>query len=387
MDSSKRAFLRAAGLLVAGELLARKDFAQQDLEKGNSKSRVILVVFGGVRRQETFLPQGFQNIPFLTQELGPQSLFYEDVRNEGVTAHFNAIASILTGTWQRVGDWGEDRPTAPTLFEYFRKQFGLSAGDVWMVASNKALTNLMGASSVRGYGPGCGANVVFPKQLMIDAVVEAIAHGHSRGFSDREKAQQELDSMLEGSNYEGLGWNIFDAASGMDPHVRESLSKAIDSFVHGNEPVTGDTLTFFVAREIMRKFGPRLLTVIFSDVEAAHFGSYAMHVMGIRNTDRLCHDLWQEVETNPSYAGKTTVVILPEFGRDPDGSGTNGFFNHRSFDASCRSTWMMVLGPAAGRPHIVERPVRHIDLCPTLAKLLDCRTPDFEGTRLTEFQG
>ena len=65
-----------------------------------------------------------------------------------------------------------------------------------------------------------------------------------------------------------------------------------------------------MTREVMRKFAPQLLVVAFSDVEAAHFGSYALHLSGIRTADRLAYQLWQEVETNPDYRGKTTMVIL-----------------------------------------------------------------------------
>lgn len=382
MDISKRAFLQAAGLLVAEEIVARTAFARRDSD--GPKNKVILVVVGGVRRQETFAPSGFQNIPHLAQDLGPQSLFYEDVRNEGVTAHFNAISSILTGTWQRVGDWGENAPTAPTVFEYFRKQLRLSSSEAWIVASNNALTDQIGSSSARGYGLSYGANVVLPKQLMINAVVKAIWDRKNREFGDREKVQTQLEAMLQGVNYEGLGWNIFDTADRLDPHVRTSIRKAVADLVNGNQPMTGDYLTFFVAREIMRKFSPSLLVVNFSDVEAAHFGSYSMHVAGIRNVDLLCSKLWQEVKTNPDYAGKTTVAILPEFGRDADGSTTNGFFNHRSYDASCRSTWLMFLGAAVQNPRIIKRPIRQIDLCPTVAELQGFRTPDAQGIRLTE---
>jgi hypothetical protein len=59
---------------------------------------------------------------------------------------------------------------------------------------------------------------------------------------------------------------------------------------------------------------------------------------------RLCSELWQEIGTNAEYRGRATLVILPEFGRDPDGSSTNGFFNHRANDPSTRTTWVMCLG-------------------------------------------
>ena len=104
-----------------------------------------------------------------------------------------------------------------------------------------------------------------------------------------------------------------------------------------------------------------------------------MHVAGVQNTDCLCYELWREVKTNSEYRGKTSMIILLEFGRDPDGSSTNGVFNHRSFTPSCRSTWMLVLGAGFERPQIVERPVRHIDVCPTLARLLGCQAQDAQA--------
>ena len=387
LHASRRTFLRAAGMLVAGLALPRARANEKVRTTANSGHKIVVAVIGGVRRDETFAPEGLVNIPHLSTDLLPKSLFYSHARNEGVTAHFNAISSILTGNWQRVDDWGKLAPTSPTLFEQYRKGLGVDRSATWVVASNKALTSLIGASSDSNYGPAYGANVVFPKQLMLQAVADALRGGRTANMADRSKVESELESAMEGSNYEGLGWNVFDAADRLDPRVRSSIQAAIAGFVRGGGPTSGDELTFFMSREVMRKFAPRVLVVVFSDVEAAHFGAYSMHLSGIRTADRLAYQLWQEVEANPDYRGQTTMVILPEFGRDPDGSSTNGFFNHRANVDSTRDTWMMTLGTAVDRPQIVERPIRHVDLCPTLADLLGCRPLSVQGTRLVEFQG
>jgi hypothetical protein len=386
-DPSKRTFLRAAGLLIAG-LIAPQGRARQSLHgAADPGHKVVVVIIGGVRGAETFSPEGLANIPHLSADLLPKALFYPRARNEGVTAHFNAISSILTGNWQRVDDWGKLAPTTPTVFEQFRKRLRVDRSETWVVASNKALTSLIGASSASDYGPAYGANVVFPKQLMLTAVAEALRGGRTGNLADRAKVEAELESALEGSNYEGLGWTVFDAADRLDPRVQSIIDNGIASFVRGGGPTSGDELTFFISREVMRKFSPRLLVVVFSDVEVAHFGSYALHLAGIRTADRLAYQLWQEVEANPEYRGRTTLVILPEFGRDPDGSTTNGFFNHRADEESTRTTWMMALGAAVDKPQIIDRPVRHIDLCPTLAGLLGCPPLDSQGAMLREFRG
>jgi hypothetical protein len=387
VDISKRRFLSAAGMLVAGLMLPQARAVEGPQAQAGSGHKVVLVVVGGVRRDETFSADGLVNIPHLSGDLLPQSVLYRHARNEGVTAHFNAISSILTGNWQHVDDWGKLAPTTPTLFEQFRKGLGVARSDTWVVASNKALTSLIGASSDSNYGPAYGANVVFPKQLMLQAVVSALREGRTANMADRSKVEAELESAMAGSNYEGLGWNVFDASDQLDPRVRDSIETAIANFVRGGGPTSGDELTFFMSREIMRKFAPRVLVVAFSDVEAAHFGSYSLHVSGIRTADRLAYQLWQEVEANPDYRGRTTMVILPEFGRDPDGSNTNGFFNHRANVDSTRDTWMMALGAGIDKPQIVERPIHHIDLCPTLAGLLGCPRMDAQGRTIAEIRG
>jgi hypothetical protein len=386
VDPSKRTFLRAAGLLAAGMMLPRAYGDQKVTTTSGSGRKIIVVIVGGVRRAETFSPEGLENIPHLITDLFPKSLFYPHTRNEGVTAHFNAISSILTGNWQRVDDWGKLAPTTPTLFEQFRKEQKIDRSDTWVVASNKALTSLIGASSASDFGPAYGANVVFPKQLMLTAVADALRGGRTSNMADRSKVEAELESAMEGSNYEGLGWNVFDASERLDPRARTTIEAAIAGFVHSGGPTSGDELTFFMTREVMRKFSPRVLVVALSDVEAAHFGSFAMHLSGIKTADRLAWQLWQEVEANPEYNGRTTMLIVPEFGRDPDGSSTNGFFNHRANDDSTRDTWMMALGSGIDKPQVIERPIRHVDVCPTLAGLLGCRPIESQGAKLSEFR-
>ena len=385
-ELSRRRFLNAAGLFIAGSLLPAAR-AASNRDAAGPRNKVVMAIIGGIRKAESFSPGGLQYIPHLVSDLGPDSLLYLHARNEGVTAHFNAISSILTGNWQRLDDWGNQAPATPTLFEQYRRQLRLSAAETWVVASNKALTSLIGASSATQYGPDYGANVVFPKQLMLTVIMNALRNGHTGNLADRDKVEAEFQSALAGTNYEGMGWNVFDAADQLDPRVRSSVETAIADFVRSGGPTSGDELTFFMSREIMRKFAPSLLVTVFSDVEAAHFGSYAMHLAGIRTADRLVYQLWQEIQANPEYKDKTTFVILPEFGRDPDGSSTNGFFNHRASEESTRDTWAMVLGAGIDKPTVVDRPIRQVDLCPSLAAYLGCQPLESQGARLRELLG
>ena len=98
--------------------------------------------------------------------------------------------------------------------------------------------------------------------------------------------------------------------------------------------------------------------------------------------DRLISELWALIQQLPEYAGKTTLLVLPEFGRDMDGSTTNGFFNHRQNSESTRNTWMLALGDAVRGAQTIERPVEHIDLCPTLARHFEIKDLTLPGRAL-----
>ena len=219
--------------------------------------------------------------------------------------------------------------------------------------------------------------------MLINAVIRAAAEGHPDHSAARGTMQPDLEAMLrQADNYEGLGWSVSGEDSFLDLRVQRSVQQAIDDLVRTNAPVTGDEFTLLVSEEVMRRFAPSLLVITFSDVEVAHFGSYSMHLGGIRTMDRLVYELWNLVQAHPSYSARTTLFVLPEFGRDFDGSNTNGFFNHRSTDDSNSLTWMMCLGEAAHPPNVVERPVQHIDICPTIVRLFGIQDLDLPGKPL-----
>jgi hypothetical protein len=336
---------------------------------------VVLVTLGGIRRQESFSPAGLVNIPRLANELVPQSLFFPFTVNEGVTSHFNTISSILTGRWQHVDDWGSQPPANPTLFHHLQTQLRLGPEETWVVTSNKQLT--------ANIGPG--ANVVLSKQLMIEAVERIIMGQSSRQRLEREQLLQEMTEILE-TDYERIGWGVPSSSSFQDPEVKRTFLSALTGFIRGPDaPASGDELTFLVAREVLQRISPALLMVNFSDMEVAHSGAYSLHLGGIRRADALCQRLWQFIQASPELSARTTLVIMNEFGRDPDGSTTNGFFNHRTNTECCRMAWALVLGPAVKTPGVVERVVRQIDLTPSIAGWMGLDYGWAAGSRLPEF--
>lgn len=354
---SKRQFLQAAGLTLANRVIT------EAAEPRAQDRKVIIVTFGGgVRYAETFSPEGIRNIPALAR-LQKNGRFFRDCRNSGVLSHFNSTASILTGNWQRVDDFGFEPPASETIFEAFRRQRKAGPMDAWAICTNKSF------ATMGGRNPATRANVLLPKQLLLDAVKDIVAKPNGMGVADRENVQRRLEAILQ-EGYEGVGWTVFKSGQRLDTHVRETLTRALVEYINGPEaPTSGDELSFFITREIMREFAPRLILVNFWDMDVAHWGSYSLYLQAITRTDRLTGMLWDEVQSNAAYKDRTTVLILPELGRDGDINAANGFLNHRSGDASCRNMWLLALGAGVEKGE-TERPVAHIDVAATAAGML-----------------
>jgi hypothetical protein len=377
---SKRRFLQLAGLSISDRILPQPLGATEPSPRAGNK--VILVTFGGgVRYSETFAPEGLHNIPRLVS-MRPSGHFFKSCVNAGVLSHFNSTASIVTGNWQRVDDFGFQPPAGATLFEQFRKQTGAGPLDAWAVATNKSFAN-MGWGSGRALGQPYGANVVLPKQLLLEAVQDVVKKGTASGVADRETVLRRLEGVLD-SGYEGIGWTIFQGGRKLDRQVRETLVRGLVEYINGPEaPTSGDELTFFITREIMREFAPRLILVNFWDMDVAHWGSYSLYLNAITRTDRLTGMLWDEVQANDAYRGKTTMLVLPELGRDGDANTANGFLNHRSGDPSCRNTWLLAMGAGVPRGE-TDRTVHHIDVAATAAELLGIKPGEMSGAVMRE---
>ena len=254
IELTKRQFVRLAGLSIADRIFPRWLHAESP---ARSQNKVIIVTFGGgVRYSETFSPEGVRNVPRLL-ELKPQGFFYRNCVNAGVLSHFNSTASIVTGNWQRVDDFGFQPPASPTLFELYRKQRSARAIDAWTIATNKSFAT-MGTSSDAGFGERFGGNVVLPKQLLLEAVQSVVRKGSEGGVANRDVVLEHLENILN-EGYEGVGWTIFKAGRGLDQRVRAALLHGLVDYINGPEaPTSGDELTFFITREVMREFAPRL---------------------------------------------------------------------------------------------------------------------------------
>ena len=367
--SSRRDFLRStAGVVVGSALLGSGTLASGIASK---KRKVVVVTFGGgARDQETFAPEGQGNIPHLMNELIPQSSFFTQVVNRGILGHYVATASLATGVYETINNFASLPPEHPTVFEYFRKDRRRPASDAWVVAPSNGF-NRIGESSHRSYGAGLGARVILPKHLL----TAALSSGHN-----------DYQHLLR-DNYETpfyapeLGGREVELQQ-----LERILNLSVEDFkAHARTLSSPDELSVYVVRQLMRQEAPSLLWITMHDIDVAHAGAYSLYIDGIRRTDRLCADVWKIIQSEPEYAGKTTLFILPDFGRDSDDdSGGNGFQHHRTGDALSRTTWMMALGAGVRENVVFDRAMESTDLVPTIGAMLDFSPSLAQGKPISE---
>ena len=356
LGSSRRDFLRsAAGLALGSALVSSSPFVRGQAPA--SKRKVIVVTFGGgARDQETFAPEGQQNIPKLLHELAPQSSFFTHMVNRGILGHYVATASLATGVYETLNNFSEVPPEHPTVFEYFRRDLNRPASNAWVVAPSNGF-NRIGESDAKTYGPGTGARVILPKHLL-----NAAASGRLGDYSH-----------LLRDNYEAPLYTPQLAGGEVELRQLDQILKvSVDDFItHARTVSSPDELSIYIAKRLMREQSPSLLWITMHDIDVAHTGAYSLYVEAIQRTDRLCSELWQAVQNEPEYSGNTTMFILPDFGRDADAdAGGNGFQHHRTGGAASRTTWMMALGAGVRQGVVYDRPVESIDLVPTLGAMM-----------------
>jgi hypothetical protein len=369
LSLSRREFLRDAAGLALGSTLASSPLARAGTVPRNKK--VIVVTFGGgARDQETFAPEGQENVPNMMRELIPRATFFTQVVNRGILGHYVATASLATGVYETVNNFASLPPENPTVFEYYRKDLRRPSQDAWVVAPSNGF-NRIGESSHRSYGPGLGARVILPKHLLTAAI--------SRSHTD---FQHLLRDNYETPYYAPeLGGSEFELQQ-----LEMILKLSVDDFkAHARTLSSPDELSLYIVRQLMRQVAPSLLWITMHDIDIAHAGTYSLYIEGIRRTDRLCAELWKGIESDPEYAGRTTLLILPDFGRDADDdSGGNGFQHHRTGDALSRTTWLMAIGPSIREGVVYDRVMESVDLVPTLGAMLGFSASQTQGKLISE---
>jgi hypothetical protein len=291
--------------------------------------------------------------------------------NRGILGHYVATASLATGVYETFNNFASVPPRHPTVFEYFRKELKRPSFDAWVVAPSNGF-NRIGGSSARSFGPEYSAGVILPKRVL----KAALSSGSTAEYEHLLRDNYETPLFAPEVKGEEIHLNEF----------AELLKLSVTDFVaHALTLSSPDELSVYVARRLMQQYAPSLLWITMHDIDIAHSGSYSLYIEAIQRTDRLCAEIWRTIQSEPEYAGKTTLFILPDFGRDSDfNAAGNGFQHHRTGDALSRTTWLMAMGPGIRENRVVDRLAEPMDLVPTLGALFGFTSTLAQGRPLVE---
>ncbi len=434
--TDRRTFLRglAAGLTGAAAGPFIRTRKARALGTGFNTEHVILVAFGGgARRSECLYHQsglvlphlfgaGVADEPLIDTDLFPRQvcssltptasgLLAEGVLGpdltyaEGPTNHFQGQAALLCGAYNNLPDTFASRPEAPTLFEYLRKHNGLRATDVWALPHANDAEWGLSHSTHPAYGAELGGTLISPVVSMVP-VFGAVATGNWSwtdpltwpGSLPNDPSKEDAVTRLR-QRLDALG----PARASGQSLLAEDERQAVTSFLrrwyadssaaefrlpdwpvlvddgYGCIP-SGDIHTMATVEAVLKEFRPRLIFTSHFDPDRAHI-DYNRYLTGLKVADASLRVLWEHIQADPDLASRTTLIAVPEHGRDTEGNGLAPDrygrlpVDHARSDLTNREIFLFAWGPDFKEGAVLSKSWETIDVSMTIAALLGVDSP------------
>lgn len=134
------------------------------------------------------------------------------------------------------------------------------------------------------------------------------------------------------------------------------------------------------AQEILDTYAPTLFLVYLAEVDhAGHSGNWTYYTNTIAMADSIVGMLWDYMQTNENYAGRTTMIVTNDHGRH-----TYDWTGHGCDCEGCRTIQLLAIGPDIESGLVSEQSRTLRDITPTIGELLGFETEDATGTVLEE---
>jgi hypothetical protein len=372
-ELTRRGFLKGSGVaMMSLPWLGSAAFAAKKYQT----ERVVLIAFaGGVRSRETIGEPG--NIPNLMR-IAAQGVVCPNV-NVMNNGHFGATMSIFTGNHELRGIRENERGENPTVFEYCRKDLALPSNTVWLSTTGGAQQRNLVYSGHQEYGEKYGANLIDADGILSPEFRKVIATFGKPSMPS--KSEQEAVAKLRGSMERGVA---------NDPATADRLQRYILEELQGRTaritgPGAGDARALSVAVSVLRLFKPSLMGVVLQNADIAH-GSFNAYTNVIRRADEQIGRLWDSIQADPELRATTTVLVLPEFGRDRNLNQRNGL-DHGDNSPDLRKVSLIGAGPDFKRGKTISKSFRSIDVCPTACALLGAKAAYANGKVVRDLFG
>ena len=108
--------------------------------------------------------------------------------------------------------------------------------------------------------------------------------------------------------------------------------------------VRPDVITYLSAKEYLKTKKPRVLYIAFDETDDfAHGGQYNQYLLSASAQDQMIADLWNWVQSEPGYKGKTTLIVTCDHGRGD--TIKENWRNHGENIPEAGEIWVAIMGP------------------------------------------
>jgi hypothetical protein len=322
--------------------------------------------------------------PILQTPLDQIGTLFPEVRfSKGGAGHFNGLSTGVSGNYYTTQGL-RMRPQSPTIFEYLRRHAGFKATDTWYVGvSIGGSRPLLNYSANESYGRRYGGNFIAPT-----VTFGAPGMANFQDFKNYHP-DTEWDKILEmreflNQNFQQQGLEIAHLYNETEEEIliKDFVRNTFTKVNNGSlilPPVNdnGDLKTIGYAVEVLNWFKPKLTVVDMTNIDVCH-GDYTSYLKNLHRADHGIGFLWREIQRIPEMAGKTTLIVMPEHGRDlehnPIKDDNDWYsYDHSGNNENTRRIFTMMAGPGIDgnlRVGGVDNPIGDAsDIVPTIADL------------------
>jgi arylsulfatase A-like enzyme len=140
-----------------------------------------------------------------------------------------------------------------------------------------------------------------------------------------------------------------------------------------NGPFTGyrdDSTTLSHAMNVFQTWHPDVVLINFKEPDASgHANDWPAYLNGVMKTDEYVGQIWDYLQSDPYYAGTTTLFVTNDHGRHDDG-WLDGFVSHGDNCNGCRHIELLAVGPDFKQNYICSATYSLVDIPRTISQLM-----------------
>lgn len=154
-----------------------------------------------------------------------------------------------------------------------------------------------------------------------------------------------------------------------------------DAGVSGNPSAyRDDAITIANFKKVITTDKPNVVVINLKDVDSyGHENKWKEYIQAIKTTDQSIKEIWDFLQSQPNYKGKTTLMVSNDHGRHSDGI-KDAFVNHGDACVGCRHIEFFAMGPDFKKDAVIATGnYEQIDVANTMAELLGVKLPYSKG--------